>query len=206
MTDWKARFDAAARAAGLAPRLDRFYFLRHGETDHNRYGIVQGWQDTPLNALGEAQARQVAPALADLGITGIIYSPLQRAKRTAQIVAEVTSLPLLRHEDNLKERHHGGYEGKPAPDVVWKLFDDTTESYETFASRTAVGLNASLTEGLPLIVAHGGTRRIILYALGLDVPGKAMGNAVPLEFYKAGGRWQVRVLMLPTITEAGIET
>lgn len=196
---------SAARQAGLAPAVDRFYFIRHGETDHNRHHIVQGWVDAPLNGLGEAQARQSAMALTGLPITGMICSPLRRAHRTAELVAAQTGYPILRTEERIKERHHGGYEGKPAPDVVWKLFDEKTENYNVFANRTAAGLNDSLREGIPLVVAHGGTRRILLYALDVEVPAAAMGNAVPLEFTRVGGRWQVRVMFLPTVTEAASE-
>jgi probable phosphoglycerate mutase len=205
MENWKEHFIAAAQRSGLAPKVDRFYFLRHGETDHNRHNIVQGWVDAPLNALGEAQARQSALALTGLPITGMICSPLRRAHRTAELVGAQTGYPILRTEERIKERHHGGYEGKPAPDVVWKLFDKTTENYDVFAQRTAAGLNASLQEGVPLIVAHGGTRRILLYAFGIDVPNAAMGNAVPLEFTRTSSGWGARVLFLPSVTEAASE-
>ena len=39
------------------------YVLRHGETDWNRQGLIQGWTDTPLNERGHVQARAVAQAL-----------------------------------------------------------------------------------------------------------------------------------------------
>jgi broad specificity phosphatase PhoE len=205
MDAWKDQLAAAARAAGLAPQVERFYFLRHGETDHNRQNIVQGWTDVPLNALGEAQARQSAHILRDLPITGIISSPLKRAHRTAQLVAEVTGHKLLATHPDLRERCFGSYENKPSGQIAWTLHDEISENYITFSERIVRGLNASLTEGVPLIVAHGGTRRVLLYALGLDLVGAAMGNAVPLEFWREGVNWRVKVLLVPTITEAGIE-
>jgi glucosyl-3-phosphoglycerate phosphatase len=205
MDDWKQQLAAAAQAAGLAPQVDRFYFLRHGETDHNRQNIVQGWTDIPLNGLGEAQARQSAEMLRTAPITRIIASPLQRAHRTAQIVAEVTGHQLHGTHEGLRERCFGGFENKPSGKVAWMLHDDKSEDYETFSRRIARGLNECLTEGVPLIVAHGGTRRVLLYALGLDVSGEAMGNAVPMELSRTSTGWQVKVLLVPTITEAGIE-
>lgn len=205
MDDWKAQLAAAAREAGLVPQVDRFYFLRHGETDHNRQNIVQGWTDIPLNGLGEAQARQSAEVLRVAPITGIIASPLQRAHRTAQIVAEVTGHRLQGTHPGLRERCFGGFENKPSGKIAWMLHDEKSEDYVAFSRRIAGGLNESLTTGVPLIVAHGGTRRVLLYALGLDVPGEAMGNAVPMEFTRTAAGWQVKILLVPTITEAGIE-
>jgi probable phosphoglycerate mutase len=71
-----------------------FWFLRHGETDWNAEGLSQGHTDIPLNAVGLAQARRAALALVDRGIATIIASPLSRALRTAEIVAEALSLPV----------------------------------------------------------------------------------------------------------------
>ena len=58
----------------------RVYFVRHGETQANRDGIIQGQQDTPLNALGEEQARLVGEALKEEEIGCAFSSDLSRAR------------------------------------------------------------------------------------------------------------------------------
>lgn len=185
----------AALDAGLAPRVDRFYFLRHGETDYNRRHIVQGWADIPLNFTGEQQAKVAAQALKDAGVTSIVSSSAQRARRTAEIVSAAVGVPIHRLDERLREKCFGEYEhsADPTPSV-WTRQDRGAESYADFATRTVTGMNAALGEGLPLIVAHGGVRRVLLWGLGLDVTGPAMGNAVPLELVRVNNSWRVNVL------------
>ncbi len=59
----------------------RVYIIRHGETDANRQGIVQGQLDTPLNDAGVEQARLTADALEDTPFEVAYSSDLQRARR-----------------------------------------------------------------------------------------------------------------------------
>ncbi len=66
------------------------FLLRHGETDFNRAGRLQGHMDIPLNQNGRTQVSHAAEILAGLntGIDLIISSPLSRAYESAEIVAE----------------------------------------------------------------------------------------------------------------------
>jgi 2,3-bisphosphoglycerate-dependent phosphoglycerate mutase len=61
----------------------RVYLVRHGETQANRDGIIQGQQDTPLNALGEEQARMVGEALKEKEIACAFSSDLSRARKAS---------------------------------------------------------------------------------------------------------------------------
>lgn len=193
--NWKEQLAESARNARIEPRVDRFFFLRHGETDYNRQHIVQGWADIPLNAQGLAQASVAAASLKNTGISHIITSPLNRARRTAEIVAAEINAPIHALDARLREKGFGEYENSPDPDpTVWTRQDRGAETYADFARRVAGGLNESLVTGVPLIVAHGGSRRVLLWGLGLDVTGPAMGNAVPLELTRVNGEWQVHIL------------
>ena len=72
------------------PVVARVYIVRHGETDHNRQGIIQGQLDTALNAAGIEQARLAADALEAVPF-GVAYSSdLQRARK----VRVFTTYPL----------------------------------------------------------------------------------------------------------------
>ena len=66
-----------------APTAVRVYIVRHGETEHNRLGIMQGHLDTALNDTGVAQARLAADALADAPFAAAYSSDLQRARKVA---------------------------------------------------------------------------------------------------------------------------
>lgn len=91
--------------------MSGFLFLRHGETDWNVQGRMQGQiQDVPLNANGIAQARQVADLLAGEQIDLVVSSTLDRAVMTSQIIAEKTGAPVL-HDPRLIERSFGMGEG-----------------------------------------------------------------------------------------------
>ena len=60
---------------------------RHGQTDYNSQGRIQGRVDVPLNETGRDQARRAAEDIAALGPTRIVSSPLVRARDTAEALA-----------------------------------------------------------------------------------------------------------------------
>lgn len=89
----------------------RILLVRHGETDWNTAGLVQGRTDLPLNARGREQAIAAATALADRGVRRIVSSPLLRATQTAEIVADSLGLTGFETDDGLVEQAFGMAEG-----------------------------------------------------------------------------------------------
>lgn len=63
----------------------QIYFLRHGQTNNNKEGRMQGRVDIPLNEVGRAQARCAAQRLKGIGFDAVYSSPLSRAVETAQL-------------------------------------------------------------------------------------------------------------------------
>jgi broad specificity phosphatase PhoE len=94
-----------------------FCGLRHGATDWNREGRFQGRTDNPLNADGLRQAREAAEALRGTGISRIVSSPLMRAARTAEIIADAISVPLT-IDERIIEFDFGSFEGLPVRDLM----------------------------------------------------------------------------------------
>ncbi|MFZ4478722.1 MAG: histidine phosphatase family protein [Rhodoferax sp.] len=91
---------------------------RHGETDWNRRGVLQGWLDVPLNEKGRRQAREMAAAFADAGFAAVWASPLARARESAEIAATALRLaPPCCHE-GLRERHFGAIQGIPKDELA----------------------------------------------------------------------------------------
>src|SRR5690625_4440025 len=84
--------------------------IRHGETDWNAQGRIQGRTDIPLNSLGIQQAKECRDFLIDSDWDVMITSPLQRAKQTAEIINEGLKLPLIEMKDFV-ERSFGDAEG-----------------------------------------------------------------------------------------------
>jgi broad specificity phosphatase PhoE len=91
---------------------------RHGETDWNRSGTLQGWIDVPLNAQGRRQAAAMAIGFADEGFSSIWSSPLMRARETAEIVADALTLPGPALHDGLRERCFGAIQGVPKAELA----------------------------------------------------------------------------------------
>ena len=92
--------------------------VRHGETDWNIEGKLQGWLEVPLNARGRQQAREMAHRFAGAGFTRVWSSPLGRSLETAAIVATALGLPPPTCDDGLKERNFGWIQGIPKSELA----------------------------------------------------------------------------------------
>jgi 2,3-bisphosphoglycerate-dependent phosphoglycerate mutase len=95
-------------AEGLARRI--VFLFRHGETDWNREGRLQGHTDVPLNATGIDQARLLGETLRPHRLETVVSSDLARALATAQIVADALGIPLMT-DRGLRETNVGAAEG-----------------------------------------------------------------------------------------------
>lgn len=91
---------------------------RHGETDWNVSGILQGWLDVPINEQGRRQAREMAASFADAGFAAVWTSPLIRAAETAEIIAAELGLPPPSVHEGIKERHFGEIQGVPKSELA----------------------------------------------------------------------------------------
>ena len=140
--------------------------VRHGETDWNKLGRLQGSSDIPLNETGIMQASLAAQALKDKGYEIVITSPLTRAKQTAQIIADLNGLSLI-EMDAFKERCFGDAEGLLKEERE-QLYPDNKfpnlESYQDLAARLRNGLTevTNLPYEQVIIVAHGTAINCIL--------------------------------------------
>jgi probable phosphoglycerate mutase len=101
---------------GRAPSR-AFLCLRHGATDWNREGRFQGRTDNPINDEGIAQAFSVARRLQRLRIDRIVSSPLQRALKTAEIIAAASATPVA-IDDGIVEFDYGSLEGQVVADTM----------------------------------------------------------------------------------------
>ena len=163
------------------------YLIRHGETDWNRQGRLQGSQDIPLNELGRAQAAEAAKRLArlrpDFASLDYVASPMLRARETMSIIRDALSLGTedVRLDPRLREITFGAWEGLTWPELTlqdcegararmrdkWNYVPPQGESYAMLAQRLAPWLD-SLTQET-VAVAHGGVARaLMVLAAGHD--------------------------------------
>lgn len=99
------------------------FVARHGETEYNRTGKLQGRGiDAPLNELGESQAKQLADYLTNYEATSIISSSLTRAWQTASFYEEKVDLSLQKNKD-LDEMDFGDFEGISMKEIAQELND-----------------------------------------------------------------------------------
>jgi broad specificity phosphatase PhoE len=177
------------------------YYIRHGQTEWNALGRLQGVQDIPLNELGRTQSVHAGHILADLfgrdgenaSSIGFVASPLGRARQTMELVRGVLKLPLAGYaiDDRLREIGYGEWEGSTLaemqakdPDLFarrqiekWTVAPPAGETYVSVQARMADWYRG-LT-GDTVVAAHGGTLRALMVALGLETPESAAD--LPIE-------------------------
>src|ERR1700694_1276953 len=159
--------------------MPTIYYIRHGETEWNAEGRLQGAQDTSLNDLGRKQAASAGGILADLftrdgrGPQSLAYvaSPLVRARSTMELVRGALKLPPCDYsiDDRLREIGYGHWEGSTLaqmqltdPEVFarrqadkWTVPPPGGESYAEVQARVS-DWYGGLAEDT-VAVAHGGT-------------------------------------------------
>ncbi|MBZ6077172.1 histidine phosphatase family protein [Microvirga puerhi] len=169
----------------MPPIMPPLYFLRHGETEWNRVGRLQGHRDSPLTEKGRKQAALMASILLrELGprpAFRLVSSPLGRARQTAGFVSEALDLP-IETDPRLAELTMGSWDGMTraeieagwpaclvgATDRDWNFRSPDGESAEDIRRRASAWLQ---TVTQPTIaVAHGLLGKILrgTYA-GLDL-------------------------------------
>jgi broad specificity phosphatase PhoE len=146
---------------------------RHGETDWNVEGRLQGWDDRPLNETGRAQARELAQRLADVPFDAVYASDLARARETAEIVAAPHGVPVL-IEPDLREMHYGTWSGLTRTEIEERFpgqarhDGETREEHLERVLRAAGRIAARHPGERVLIVSHGGSLRALRRHCGVD--------------------------------------
>jgi probable phosphoglycerate mutase len=178
-------------------QVTRVLAIRHGETEWNRDGRIQGHLDIALSATGRWQARRLGQALAEEAIAAVYASDLSRALETAQAVARGRDRPVVT-DTGLRERGFGSFEGLsyaqiharwPELGERWRRRDpafgapggETLESFYERSVATASRLAAGHPGETIALVAHGGVMDCLYRAASrvtLDAPRSwQLGNA-----------------------------
>jgi probable phosphoglycerate mutase len=164
------------------------YFLRHGETDWNAEGRLQGRRDVPLNALGRDQSARAGATLKKLlsarGLDPLALpyhcSPLIRTRETMEIARAAMGLSRegASFDDRLVEFTFGAWEGLTWPEVVerdpqlahmrgadkWNFTPPGGESYAELSQRLEPWLAEQ--DGPSVVVSHGGVARALMAQIG----------------------------------------
>jgi broad specificity phosphatase PhoE len=145
--------------------------VRHGETDWNADGRLQGHTDRSLNDYGRRQAQQLAEALGAEKLDAIYSSDLARARETAEIVAERLGLSVVLDPD-LREKDWGTWEGLTSTERLHiELVGEPVEAHQKRMLGALERIAARHPHGRVLVVTHGGSmRRVQTVALGFAMP------------------------------------
>jgi len=149
--------------------------VRHGETAWSRSGQHTGSTDIPLTPAGEAAAARLEPLLAGVGFAQVLSSPLQRARRTAELAGFSGRLRL---DADLVEWNYGAYEGLTSAEIQaqapgWLVFSDGCPAGES-PGQVAARVDRLLArvraeQGPALLFAHGHLLRVLV-ARWLELP------------------------------------
>ncbi|ATG51783.1 fructose 1,6-bisphosphatase [Brachybacterium vulturis] len=165
----------------------RLVLVRHGQTDFNREGRLQGQVDIPLNPTGIRQAESLAPVVAATPPDVLVSSPLERAVETARLMSRGTDVE-LRTDDAFLERGFGRWEGLrgeeirmrwPEQHADWRAHRPVlgldVEDRPEVGARVAAACRALVADhvgGTVMVVAHGAAITLGITALlGLDTNG-----------------------------------
>jgi len=157
--------------------------VRHAESEGNVGGMIQGWTDLRLTAVGEAQAQLVARRLAGEPVAAVYTSPLYRARETARPIASALGHGLI-EEPDLRERYYGQAQGLTWTQAAerwplgeasyhrdWAMAVPEVESLAGLRRRAVGVVNGLLDRHVDetvVCVSHGGTLvQIIAHLFGL---------------------------------------
>lgn len=157
----------------------RVLVLRHGQSEWNASGRWQGHADPPLDRAGELQAVAASELLGTFD--AVWASDLQRASRTAMIIAELLGIGPVQIDPRLRETNVGPWEGLTSQEVErgWPGYLAKRkrpvgfEPYEAAAARLLAALRdmaAPYPGGEVLAVSHGGVIRAALREVGAPDP------------------------------------
>ncbi|MBW7473426.1 histidine phosphatase family protein [Paenibacillus oenotherae] len=175
--------------------------IRHGKTDWNALGKIQGQTDTPLNAEGILQAEALAQRLSreEMRWDAVISSDLSRAHETARIIADTLHIPLLPSDSRLRERYFGEIEGTTEEERLarwgpdWRRSDSGQESDEEVRDR-ALAFVDEMAEQQPgrrlLVVSHGSLLAQLLRGMCADLEDKPIMNMSFSIMERDGGGWK----------------
>lgn len=194
----------------------RLFFVRHGETQWNAEGRLQGQRDVPINERGRDQAAAAGRALRHwlgeraaeiLAETDFFASPLLRTRQTMEIVRANLALPPHPYamDDRLKEIAFGAWEGSTWGEIKrrtpadlrarkadkWGFVPPHGESYAMVAERVGEWLLTLC--GDTIVVSHGGVARVLMHLLAgipaADVCDATITQGRIIDFHAGRCQW-----------------
>ena len=151
--------------------MSKICLVRHGETDWNKLGRLQGQTDIALNKAGKMQAKEVGEYLKQYNWRYAYSSPLKRVFETATIIAETIGISSINIDKSLIERNYGQAEGLISKERLAMFPDKNYPGQEDWYDLRDRSYNSILKYAVKhltddvIIVSHGAAINSILYTL-----------------------------------------
>lgn len=170
-----------------------FYFVRHGQTDHNKHNLTTDCGDIPLNETGREQARSIESLIAKLPVKTLCHSPLLRAKETKDIVSVNLQ---VEHKEIPHLTECNGKVWMEMTSLGLGAHHKAKGAVSDFIEQVRKGVNLALEHTGPvLIVAHGGVHWAMCCLMEVDHTW-SIENCLPVHFsIGKNGKWQARKLL-----------
>lgn len=178
------------------------YLVRHGETEWNKVGRMQGHLDSPLTPRGQAQARAYGETMAAMGVDDfhMVASPLGRTRSTAAIIAQALGRDpkTITTDKRLVEMTWGAWDGLTLPEIEardpgalarrkndhWDFAPPGGgDSYAKLALRVADWLSSLESDRSLIVISHGGTGRIIRGLYGKLSEADSLAQVAPQDAF-----------------------
>lgn len=167
----------------------KLYVVRHGQTDQNVLGLVQGDTESDLTEKGIEDAKALQELVSSLNIDVVVSSPLRRAIDTAKLITNDKYEIII--DDRLIERDYGLSEGKPVDEELTVKYWDFKLNTDINEVEKVQDLMFRITEFIEdmrnkyddkkvLVVAHSAILRAIHYAInGIPEDGDLLKIEIP---------------------------
>ena len=172
---------ALCAAENAKPKNVRVYIVRHGRTEWNKEGRMQGQLDVKLDETGLAQAEKTGARFAGMKLAAVLVSPLSRARVTGETIARAAGCENVIADPGFMEIHLGAVQGMTGKEILaseyketprkWASAPDTVrftgEGGETLADvekRAVEALErlAAQYEGNVVLATHGAAATVLL--------------------------------------------
>lgn len=156
--------------------MTKLYMTRHGQTEWNFEGRMQGQMDSRLTELGEQQAKWLGERLNDIDLDIIISSSSGRAFRTAELIRGERNIEIITN-DNLKEIHFGEWQGKLHEEVkrIWpeeyKNLWEYPHLYTPSGGESFLELIERVSNEVEKIISKYKEKNILIVAHGIVLKG-----------------------------------
>lgn len=188
----------------MSDRSAYVILVRHGETALNAAGQLRGRLDPDLNDTGRREVAALAHALTTYDVRTVYTSPLLRARRTAQAIADACGVG-IEIDERLSDRDYGQWAGQRKEDVLsrWGSIDAApgVEPVSDVVARALAAFEELAVRPGAVLVAHDAINQPLLQHLDPSLPGCPQQHTACWNVLERDGDQPWRIVALNQIAD-----